>query len=228
MLKQLKKDVCSANKKLPKLGLVTFTWGNVSGIDRERGLMVIKPSGVPYKDLTPDNMIVLDLDGNIVEGEGNPSSDTPTHLHLYAAFPEIGGVVHTHSTWATIFAQAGMPIPALGTTHADYFHGDIPCTRALNDKEVAGAYELNTGKVIAAAFKKLNPVAIPGVIVKNHGPFAWGTNPTKAVENAAVMEAVAKMAYHTRSLNAEAKPVSQGLLDRHYFRKHGENATYGQ
>ncbi|MCL2372760.1 MAG: L-ribulose-5-phosphate 4-epimerase [Defluviitaleaceae bacterium] len=228
MLKQLKKLVCAANKKLPGYGLVTFTWGNVSGIDRDRRVMVIKPSGVPYKDLEPENMIVVDFSGKVVEGDGRPSSDTATHLRLYEAFPNISGIVHTHSKWATIFSQAGRAIPALGTTHADYFHGQVPCTRALTSTEIGGEYELETGNVIAETFGNIDPLAVPGVLVKNHGPFAWGTSPMNAVENAVVLEEVAHMAYHTIQLTPDIPAVPQSLLDRHYYRKHGPTATYGQ
>ncbi|MCL2364249.1 MAG: L-ribulose-5-phosphate 4-epimerase [Defluviitaleaceae bacterium] len=234
MLKNLRKAVCAANKELPKLGLVQFTWGNVSGIDRERGLVVIKPSGVSYKDLTPDNMVIVDLTGKVVEGL-RPSSDTATHLRLYEVFAEIGGVVHTHSTWATIFAQAGRGIVPLGTTHADYFYGEIPCTRALTEAEIAGDYEWETGNVIAETFARRSPAqqsqggcACPGVLVKNHGSFAWGTDPDDAVHNAAVLENLAHMAYHTRKLNAKIPAIPQALLDKHYNRKHGANAYYGQ
>jgi len=227
-INQLVKEVCSANKKLPKLGLVTLTWGNVSGIDRMRGLVVIKPSGVPYKKLKPSDMVVVNLNGEVVHGKHKPSSDTLTHLQLYKAFPEIGGVVHTHSTWATIFAQAGKAIPALGTTHADYFHGQIPCSRALSPEQIAGEYERETGYVIEETFGNGDPMATPGVIVKNHGPFTWGETAKKAVENALVLEEVAKMAYHTLQLNPETPTLPQGLLDKHYLRKHGENAYYGQ
>jgi len=227
MLENLRQQVYAANKQLPALGLVTLTWGNVSGIDRGRGLVAIKPSGVEYEELTPENMVIVDMQGNVLEGS-KPSSDTATHLRLYEAFPEIGGVVHTHSTWATIFAQAGTSIPAFGTTHADYFHGAIPCTRALTDAEIAGEYELETGNVIIETFKKLCPQAMPAVVVKNHGPFTWGNSPCKAVENALVLEEVAKMAYHTRQLNAQTPNLVQVLLDKHYYRKHGANAYYGQ
>ena len=227
MLKNLRKAVCKANKKLPRLGLVLFTWGNVSGIDRARGLVVIKPSGIPYKKLTADNMIVVDLDGKVVAGEGNPSSDTATHLRLYKAFPDISGIVHTHSTYATAFAQAGQSLPAYGTTHADYFHGTVPCTRALSEFEIRGSYELETGNVIVETLANLNPSAMPGVLVKNHGPFTWGTSPADAVHNAAVLEECAKMAWLSRALNPEMPPVGQVLLDKHYYRKHGPDATYG-
>jgi len=233
MLENLQKQVYAANMQLPELGLVTLTWGNVSGIDRKRGVMVIKPSGVPYKDLSPDNMVVVDMSGKVVSGDGKPSSDTATHLRLYEAFPDIGGVVHTHSSWATIFAQSGVAIPAFGTTHADYFYGEIPCTRALTDAEIAKEYELETGNVIAETFLsaktgKIDPLAMPAVVVKNHGPFSWGKSPMEAVENALVMEEVAKMAYHTKMLNPKAPQIPQLLLDKHYFRKHGANAYYGQ
>ena len=228
MLKKLRKQVYEANMQLPALGLVTLTWGNVSGIDRNRGLVVIKPSGVPYSGLSPDNMVIVDMQGNVLDGSGKPSSDTATHLRLYEAFPEIGGVVHTHSSWATIFAQAGKEIPAFGTTHADYFYGKIPCTRALTEAEIAREYELETGNVIVETFANLQPLAMPAVVVKNHGPFTWGESPMKAVENALVLEEVAKMAYHTQKLNPKTPNLMQGLLDKHYFRKHGENAYYGQ
>ena len=228
MLKNLKEQVCAANLELPRYNLVTFTWGNVSGIDRAAGLMVIKPSGVPYKDLTCDKMIVVDMQGRIVEGSGKPSSDTATHLRLYHAFPTVGGIVHTHSRWATIFSQAGKSIPAFGTTHADYFYGTVPCTRALTSQEVTGQYELETGNVIAETFANLDSMAIPGVLVKNHGPFTWGETPMKAVENSVVLEEVAQMAYHTQQLTPDILPVPQTLLDKHYFRKHGPTATYGQ
>ena len=226
MLKQLKKQVCDANKRLQKLGLVTLTWGNVSGIDRLRGLVVIKPSGVEYKDLTPDDMVVVDMAGKVVEGSGKPSSDTATHLRLYQEYPKIGGVVHTHSTWACVYAQAGKPIPAYGTTHADYFYGAVPCTRALTAQEVEGEYELETGNVIVETIT--DAIAIPAVVVKNHGPFAWGESPLAAVENALVLEEVAKMAYHTKKLNPQTPAIPPHLLERHYNRKHGDGAYYGQ
>ncbi len=228
MLEQLKEEVLKANLLLPKHNLVTFTWGNVSAIDKESKLVVIKPSGVPYENLKASDMVVVDLEGNVVEGRLRPSSDTPTHVYLYRVFPQLGGIVHTHSRWATTFAQTGMDIPALGTTHADYFYGDIPCTRGLEDSEINGEYEKETGKVIAEIFKKKDPKAIPGVLVRNHGPFAWGTDANNAVHNAVVMEEVAFMAWHTLAIMPNAKGVSQGLLDKHYFRKHGENAYYGQ
>ncbi|KPC99733.1 L-ribulose-5-phosphate 4-epimerase UlaF [Geobacillus sp. BCO2] len=228
MLEKLKQAVLEANLQLPQYRLVTFTWGNVSGIDRERGLVVIKPSGVAYDKLTIDDMVVVDLNGNVVEGGLKPSSDTPTHLWLYKQFQEIGGIVHTHSTWATVWAQAGKGIPALGTTHADYFYGEIPCTRPMTNEEIQGAYELETGKVITETFRFLDPLQMPGVLVHGHGPFAWGKDPANAVHNAVVLEEVAKMAARTFMLNPDAQPISQTLLDRHYLRKHGANAYYGQ
>lgn len=228
MLEELKQAVLEANLQLPQYRLVTFTWGNVSGIDRERGLVVIKPSGVAYDKLTIDDMVVVDLNGNVVEGGLKPSSDTPTHLWLYKQFPGIGGIVHTHSTWATVWAQAGKGIPALGTTHADYFYGEIPCTRPMTNEEIQGAYELETGKVITETFRFLDPLQMPGVLVHGHGPFAWGKDPANAVHNAVVLEEVAKMAARTFMLNPDAQPISQTLLDRHYLRKHGANAYYGQ
>ena len=230
MLEQLKKEVLEANLLLPKYNLVTFTWGNVSGINREKGLIVIKPSGVEYDVMTAEHRVVVDLDGNVVEGDLNPSSDTATHIELYKAFPEIGGVIHTHSPWATSWAQAGRGIPAYGTTHADYFYGEIPCTRQLTPEEVESAYEKETGTVIIEAFrdKGIDPVAVPGVIVYKHGPFAWGKNPHQAVHNAVVMETVANMAYHAEQINPQGTPIEQYLLDKHYMRKHGPNAYYGQ
>jgi L-ribulose-5-phosphate 4-epimerase len=228
LLEVLKKQVLEANLELPKRNLVIYTWGNVSGIDREQGLIVIKPSGVPYEELKVEDLCVVDLDGNIVEGELNPSSDTATHIALYKAFPEIGGVVHTHSPWCTKWAQAGRTIPAYGTTHADYFYGDIPCTRQLTPLEIANEYEKNTGKVIMETFQDLNPNAIPGVIVYSHGPFNWGKDPLKAVENAVVMEEIAKFAYYTQSLSSEIGSIDDYLLDKHFLRKHGKNAYYGQ
>ena len=228
MLEELKKTVCEANLLLPRHGLVTFTWGNVSGIDRESGLVVIKPSGVPYDGMTPEDMVVVDLDGKRVEGKWKPSSDTPTHVVLYRAFPECGGIVHTHSRWATTFAQAGKEIPAMGTTHADYFYGAIPCTRPMTDREIRGEYEKETGNVIAETFADRNPAEIPGVVVYSHGPFAWGSDPMNAVHNAVVMEEVAFMNWHAILLNPELGPMQQTLLDKHYLRKHGNNAYYGQ
>ena len=228
MLKKLKKEVLAANLLLPKHGLVTFTWGNVSGIDRKRGLVVIKPSGVPYEGMTVEDMVVVDLDGKVVEGKWKPSSDTATHLELYKAFPNIGGVVHTHSRWATTFAQAGMAIPAMGTTQGDYFYGDIPCTRPMTDDEIGGEYEKETGKVIVETFAEKSADDIPGVLVMSHGPFAWGKTAAEAVHNAVVMEEVAFMDWHALMLNPEHRGMQQSLLDRHYLRKHGANAYYGQ
>jgi len=230
MLEKLKEQVCKANLELPRYGLVTFTWGNVSGIDRESGLVVIKPSGVSYDGMTADDMVVLDLDGNIVEGKYKPSSDTPTHIALYKAFPALGGVVHTHSRWATTFAQMGIGIPALGTTHADYFYGEIPCTRKMTPAEIGGEYELETGNVIIETFnqKGIEAAQVPAVVVYSHGPFAWGTDPMDAVHNAVVLEELAFMAYHTMQLNPDITPMQKELLDKHYLRKHGKNAYYGQ
>ena len=228
MLEELKKQVCEANLLLPKYDLVTFTWGNVSGIDRERGLVVIKPSGVPYDGMTPEDMVVVDLEGKVVEGKWKPSSDTATHVELYKAFPACGGIVHTHSRWATTFAQAGRGIPAMGTTHGDYFYGEIPCTRPMTEAEIAGEYEKETGKVIVETFADRDPAAVPGVLVFSHGPFAWGTDPGDAVHNAVVMEEVAFMDWHAMMLEPGRGPMQQALLDRHYLRKHGANAYYGQ
>ena len=228
MLEALKKKVCEANLLLPKYGLVTFTWGNVSGIDRESGLVVIKPSGVNYDGMTADDMVVVDLNGAVAEGKWKPSSDTDTHIILYKAFPNIGGIVHTHSRWATSFAQAGMNIPAMGTTQADYFYGDIPCTRPLTDAEIAGEYEKETGKVIAETFAEKDPDSVPGVLVYSHGPFAWGMDPLNAVHNAVVMEETAFMDYHAMMLNPEHREMQKTLRDKHYLRKHGEEAYYGQ
>lgn len=228
MLEELKQKVLEANLLLPKYQLVTFTWGNVSAIDREKSLVVIKPSGVPYETMTAADMVVVDLDGKTVEGDKRPSSDTPTHIELYKAFPEIGGVVHTHSRWATSFAQAGRSIPPLGTTHADDFYGEIPCTRSLTDGEIGGEYEKNTGRVIAETFSGKNAAEVPGVLVRNHGPFSWGKDALDAVHNAVVLEEVSFMAFHALMLEPEAGAVSQALLDRHYLRKHGKNAYYGQ
>lgn len=228
MLEELKQAVLEANLALPRYGLVTFTWGNVSGIDRENGLIVIKPSGVPYEKMTVEHLVVLDLDGNKVEGDLNPSSDTPTHLVLYNQFPEIGGIVHTHSSWATSWAQAGRSIPPLGTTHADYFYGYIPCTRRMRDDEIQREYEKETGNVIVETFREKRPTEVPGVLVNNHGPFAWGKDAHQAVHNAVVMEEVAKMAYRTFALTPGIESISQVLLDKHFLRKHGNNAYYGQ
>lgn len=229
MLEELKEQVCEANRRLPELGLVVFTWGNVSGIDRSRGLFVIKPSGVPYEELTPEDMVVVNLDGKKVEGRLNPSSDTPTHCELYNSFPSVGGIVHTHSRWATIWAQAGRSIPAYGTTHADYFYGGIPCTRAMTDAEIEGEYEKETGKVIVETFRDVKPEEIPAVLVKSHGPFAWGKDCGEAVYHAAVLEEVAMMAWHTETLAPNpAADMQQTLLDKHFLRKHGANAYYGQ
>ena len=228
MLEELKQAVCQANLTLPKYGLVTFTWGNVSGIDRASGLVVIKPSGVAYEGMTPEDMVVVDLDGTLVEGNWKPSSDTQTHLALYQAFAHIGGVVHTHSRWATVFAQAGRDIPALGTTHADYFYGPIPCTRQMTKSEIQGNYERETGRVILKTFSGQDPDAIPGVLVHSHGPFTWGKDAAQAVQNAVVLEEVAEMAYHTLTLEPGIGSVPQELLDKHYRRKHGPTAYYGQ
>ena len=228
MLKKLKKQVCEANLLLPKYNLVTFTWGNVSGIDRDKGLVVIKPSGVPYDGMTPEDMVVVDLEGNVVEGKWKPSSDTPTHVELYKAFPDCGGIVHTHSRWATTFAQAGRDIPAMGTTQGDYFYGAVPCTRLMTDEEIQGEYEKETGKVIIETFRDKDPAAIPGVLVFSHGPFTWGKDPMEAVHNAVVLEEVAFMDWHAMVLSPGRGPMQQTLLDKHYLRKHGKNAYYGQ
>ncbi|MCH4167568.1 MAG: L-ribulose-5-phosphate 4-epimerase [Megasphaera sp.] len=230
MLEKLKQQVYEANMLLPKLDLVTFTWGNVSGIDREKGLFVIKPSGVPYEDLTPQDMVVVDLQGKTVEGKLNPSSDTMTHMVLYNAFPNIGGIVHAHSPWAVSFAQAGVDIEAMGTTHADTFYGDVPVTDALTQQEIEEAYEENTGKVIVRTFAErgIDADAVPSVLVKQHGPFSWGPTAAKAVENAKILEVVAEMNYHALQLTRADIRVPQYLLDKHYYRKHGANAYYGQ
>ena len=235
MLEELKERVCRANLDLVKHGLVVFTWGNASAIDRKSGLVVIKPSGVSYENMKPSDMVVVDLDGNVVEGSLKPSSDTPTHLVLYKAFPNIGGVVHTHSTYATAWAQAGLEIPNIGTTHADYFHDDIPCTRTMKKAEVFGEYEKETGNVIVEAFKGLNPDDTPAVLVRNHGPFAWGTDAENAVHNAVVLEQVAKMAFISVTQNLSTldiikhKPsMNKHLIEKHYSRKHGPKAYYGQ
>ncbi|RRA48935.1 L-ribulose-5-phosphate 4-epimerase [Acidipila sp. EB88] len=228
MLERLKEEVLAANLDLVKHGLVIHTWGNCSGIDREQGLVVIKPSGVPYSEMRAEDMVVTDMDGEIVEGSKKPSSDLGTHLLLYTAFENVGGVVHTHSEYATAWSQAARPIPPFGTTHADYFYGAIPVTEELSTFEIKGDYVHNTGLAITRRFRTLDPDAIPGVLVAGHAPFAWGTDAHDAVHNAVVLEAVAKMAWVTLQINPNAKQVSQSLLDRHYFRKHGENATYGQ
>ena len=227
MLEELKKRVLEANLLLPKFGLVTFTWGNVSGIDRESGLVVIKPSGVEYDGMTAEDMVVVDLDGNRVEGKWKPSSDTATHVELYKAFPSIGGVVHTHSSYATSWAQSGRDIPCYGTTHADYFYGSVPCLRCLTKEEIDEAYERNTGKLIVEHMAERYE-ATPAVLCKNHGPFSWGKDPVDAVHAAVVLEECAKMAYRTELINPNVKPAPQELQDKHYFRKHGANAYYGQ
>ncbi len=230
MLEELKKLVYEANMLLPKHGLVTFTWGNVSQIDPERKYFVIKPSGVDYDKLTADDMVVMDLEGNRVEGRYKPSSDTATHLELYRAFPEIGGIVHTHSSYATSWAQAGRSIPCYGTTHADYIYGEVPCLRCLTKEEIDSAYEKNTGLLIIDEFKRMKKdvTAVPCVLCKNHGPFAWGKDAHEAVHNAVVLEEVAKMAYRAETINPEVAPAPQELQDKHYYRKHGANAYYGQ
>lgn len=235
MLEELKAKVCKANLDLVGHGLVIFTWGNVSAIDRASGLVVIKPSGVSYDNMKPSDMVVVDLEGHVVEGDLNPSSDTPTHLVLYKAFPEIGGVVHTHSTYATAWAQAGLNIPNIGTTHADYFHEDIPCTRKMTKAEVFGEYEKETGNVIVERFQKMNPMDTPAVLVRNHGPFTWGTDADNAVHNAVVLEEVAKMGFISMTLNLTTLDVVNHqpsmnplLIEKHYSRKHGPNAYYGQ
>lgn len=228
MLEELKQKVYEANMELQRKGLVIYTWGNVSGIDREKGLVVIKPSGVDYDTMKAEDMVVLDLEGNIVEGKYKPSTDTPTHLVMYNTYPNIGGVVHTHSEWATTFAQAGLSIPTFGTTHADYFYGNIPCTRDLTEDEINGEYEKETGNVIVETIGDKNPLEIPAIVVKNHGPFTWGKDPDNAVYNAVVLDKVAEMAYKTMTLNRSVEGVNQVLLDKHYLRKHGVNAYYGQ
>lgn len=227
-LQQLQSEVLEANLEIVRRGLVLYTFGNASGIDRETGLVAIKPSGVDYERMTADDIVVCNLEGKIVAGSLKPSSDLETHLELYRAFPAIGGVVHTHSEFATAWAQAGREIPAFGTTHADYFHGPVPITEALSDEEIQGAYVLNTGKAIVRRFTSLDPAAVPGVLVAGHAPFAWGKTPTDAAHNAVILETVARMAFYTTTLRPECTGVSQALLDRHYFRKHGAHATYGQ
>ena len=229
MYKKLKEEVLKANLLLPKYGLVVFTWGNVSAIDREKGIIAIKPSGVEYDDMQADDIVIVDLaTGEVLDGKLKPSSDTPTHLELYRKFPNIGGIVHTHSRWATIFAQAKHPIKAYGTTHADYFYGEIPCTRLLSEAEIKGEYELNTGKVIVETFKDTDPDFVPGVVVASHGPFAWGKSALDAVHNAVVMEEVAMMSWHAKIENSSLESMDQNLLDKHFLRKHGKNAYYGQ
>jgi L-ribulose-5-phosphate 4-epimerase len=236
LLENLKKSVCEANLLLPKYGLVTFTWGNVSAIDRASGLVVIKPSGVDYESMQPEDMVVVDLDGRVVEGKYKPSSDTPTHLVFYRAWPKVGGIVHTHSRWATSFAQAGRGIPALGTTQGDYFYGEIPCTRKMTPAEIGSPedkdspYERNTGLVVTQTFSEhgLDPVSMPGVLVNSHGPFAWGKDAMEAVHNAVVMEEVAFMDFHALMLEPQRPAMQPELLDKHYLRKHGKNAYYGQ
>lgn len=230
MLEQLKEEVFQANLDLPKQGLIKYTWGNVSAVDRARGLFVIKPSGVDYETMQASDMVVCDFDGNIIEGNMNPSSDTPTHAVLYKAFPEIGGIVHTHSTWATSWAQSGIDLPAMGTTHADTFYGAVPCARFLTQKEIDDGYEAETGHVIVGTFKErgIKPLEIPGVLLHGHGPFTWGKDAKSAVMNAVVLEEVAKMNVITRQLNSYATELPQRILDKHYLRKHGKNAYYGQ
>ena len=230
MLEELKKKVCDANILLPKYGLVTFTWGNVSAFDKESGYFVIKPSGVGYEDMKAEDMVVMDLEGNKIEGRLNPSSDTATHIEIYKAFKDVGGIVHTHSAYATSWAQAGRGIPCYGTTHADYFYGEIPCIRCLTKEEIESAYEKNTGLVLVAEFERMkkDPLAVPAALCQNHGVFAWGKDAHEAVQNAAVTEEVAKMAFRSELINPEIKAAPQVLQDKHYFRKHGENAYYGQ
>jgi L-ribulose-5-phosphate 4-epimerase len=228
MQENLRKAVCDANIELQRQKLVIYTWGNVSGIDRQKGVVAIKPSGVAYDELTPEKIVLLDLDGKILEGTLNPSSDTPTHLELYRNFPDIGGVCHTHSTNATMWAQAGREIPCFGTTGADYFYGSIPVTDPMTKEEIESDYELNTGKVIVKRFTNIDPMQIPAVLVANHGPFAWGKSPEKAVETTVVLEQIAKMALGTLMINPNQSPISDALLDKHYLRKHGKNAYYGQ
>lgn len=228
LLKSLREEVLCANLALPKHGLVTFTWGNVSGVDREQGLVVIKPSGVSYEEMKLDDMVVVDLQGRVLEGTLRPSSDTPTHLALYRQFEKLGGIVHTHSTHATAWAQAGRALPAFGTTHADYFYGSVPCSRPLTENEVNEAYELNTGAVIIETLRDRNPMEMPGILVSGHAPFAWGKTADDAVHNAVVLEEVARMALYTVMLNPAQSPVEPFLLDKHYLRKHGSKAYYGQ
>lgn len=228
MLEELKKQVLEANLELPRKGLITYTWGNVSGIDREKNLVVIKPSGVDYDKLKIEDLVVLDLEGNQVEGKLKPSSDTPTHLVIYRNFKDVGGVVHTHSRFATSWAQSGQGIPPYGTTHGDYFYGEIPCTRNMTAEEIGTEYEEHTGDVIVETFKGLNPMYVPGVLVNNHGPFTWGVDALEAVHNSVVLEEVAMMALNSRLLNPDIKAIDKTLLDKHFLRKHGANAYYGQ
>jgi L-ribulose-5-phosphate 4-epimerase len=228
MYEELRQKVCQANLDLERHGLVVFTWGNVSGIDRSTGVVAIKPSGVAYSELTPDNMVLLDLDGNVLEGSLHPSSDTPTHLELYRGFEQIGGICHTHSLYATMWAQAERELPCLGTTHADHFYGPVPITDVMTADEIEQDYERNTGKVIIRRFERLDPLQMPAVLVANHGPFTWGKTPAESVENAVVLERVAQMAFGTFLLNARQGAISQALLNKHYLRKHGEDAYYGQ
>jgi len=228
MLEELKQKVYEANMMLPKYGMITFTWGNVSAVDRETGLVVIKPSGVEYEQMKPDDMVVVDLDGKVVEGKLHPSSDTPTHVELYRAFDKIGGITHTHSRWATSWSQAGKALPAYGTTHADYLFGEVPCTRDLTREEIEFDYEKNTGKVIIEAFEGRAPEYVNAVLVKSHGPFAWGKDAADSVHNAVVLEECAMMGAMSRVINGEVQPMAEALLNKHYFRKHGENAYYGQ
>ena len=230
MLEELKERVYKANMELPEKGLILYTWGNVSGIDREKGLIVIKPSGVDYERMKASDMVVVDLLGNVVEGSLNPSSDTATHIELYKAFEEIGGIVHTHSTWATIWAQSGRDIKAYGTTHADYFYGPVPCTRKMTKEEIEGEYEKETGNVIVETYRErnLNPLYVPGVLVNSHGPFTWGKSPEEAVHNSVVLEEIGRMAASMEMFNENTKSMQQELLDKHFLRKHGANAYYGQ
>ncbi|MDE6727663.1 MAG: L-ribulose-5-phosphate 4-epimerase [Oscillospiraceae bacterium] len=229
MLEELKREVLEANLLLPKHGLVTFTWGNASAVDRASGIVIIKPSGVEYDDMTAEDMVAVSLEtGEVVEGRYKPSSDTPTHLELYRAFGGLGGIVHTHSRWATSFAQAGKGVIPMGTTHADYFYGEIPCTRAMTSDEIGGEYEKETGTVIIEAFKGIDPLSVPAVLVKSHGPFTWGKTAVEAVHNAVVLEEAAFMNFHAMMINPKAREMQQELLDKHYLRKHGENAYYGQ
>lgn len=230
MNKEMKEEILEANLQLQKMGLVIFTWGNVSGIDREKGEVTIKPSGVPYENMKVSDLVTVDMEGRVLKGSYNPSSDLATHLEIYRSFPECGGVVHTHSRMATAWAQAGRDLPALGTTHADYFYGPIPCSRSLSEAEIKGAYELETGRVISETFKERNidPQAVPGVLISGHGPFTWGADPMNAVHNTVVLEEIAQMAFASLAINPSVNGISQELLDKHYLRKHGDDAYYGQ